>query len=256
MVNYQTVGFSKGNPFHDKVDVGANDIKMELYLVVLTKKSLPFSFRRRNFGDVGASLVFLDLPYVEKHLAMGSRFVNIVWEKSYVLRQKSTFNLQLVPGEVDWSRKLEKIKVIADNAIAVMRNLLMTMTDAPLLMTDTALLLLRELHQIGIYTYLRCAVGFIPKNMDLLELMDWSAIASFEVIDGVFGGNEINKLILSIIQKPDDIWWKNFTMDEKEKHEAIIITHGRSVVALYDRLFKEVVHSIEQRVAAHEGNVK
>ncbi|AIM35805.1 hypothetical protein KO02_03275 [Sphingobacterium sp. ML3W] len=256
LVNYQTVGFSKGNPFHDKVDVGANDIKMELYLVVLTKKSLPFSFRRRHFGDVGASLVFLDLPYVEKHLAMGSRFVNIVWEKSYVLRQKSTFNSQLVPGEVDWSRKLEKIKVIADNAIAVMRNLLMTMTDAPLLMPDAALLLLRELHHIGIHTYLRCAIGFIPKNMDLQELMDWSAIASFEVIDGVLGGNEINKLILSIILKPNDIWWKSLAMDMDEKHEAVVITQGRAVVELYERLFKGVVHSIEQRVAAHEGNVK
>lgn len=249
LVNYQTGVFSKGNPFQVETVNKSDELQVELYLVVLTKKSLPFAFRRRHLGDVGASLVFLDLPYVEKHLTLGSRFVNIVWKKSWILRQKSTFNVQLVPGEVDWSRKLEWIKRMSENAQTVMRNLLITLTDAPSLMPDTALLLLRELHHIGIHTYLRCAIGFIPKNMDLQELIDWSAIASIDVLDGILGGNDLDKLMLSIILKPEDIWWKSLAMAMDKKHEDLIITRARAVVELYERLLNGVVTSLEQRVA-------
>ena len=249
LVNYQTGVFSKGNPFQVETVNKSDVLQVELYLIVLTKKSLPFAFRRRHLGDVGASLVFLDLPYVAKHLTLGSRFVNIVWKKSWILRQKSTFNVQLVPGEVDWSRKLERIKRMSENAQTVMRNLLITLTDAPSLMPDTALLLLRELHHIGIHTYLRCAIGFIPKNMDLQELIDWSAIASIDVLDGILGGNDLDKLMLSIILKPEDIWWKSLAMAMDKKHEDLIITRARAVVELYERLLNGVVTSLEQRVA-------
>lgn len=248
LVNYQTGVLSKGNPFQAEAVDQSNTLKVELYLVILTKKNSPFTFRRRHFGDVGASIIFLDLPYVERHMALGSRFVNIVWEKSWILRQKSTFNAQLVPGGVDWNRKLELVQVIVENAQAVMRNLLMTMTDSPLLMSDTALLLLRELHHIGIHTYLRCAIGFIPKNMNLQELIDWSAIASTEVSDGVLGGNELDKLMFSIMVKPEEIWWKSLAMSRDEKHEAVIINRAKTVVDLFERLFKGVMESMEQRV--------
>jgi hypothetical protein len=249
LVNYQAAGLTKGNPFQVETADEFDELQVELYLVVLTKKSLPFAFRRRHLGDVGAFLVFLDLPYVEKHLALGSRFVNIVWKKSWILRQKSTFNVQLVPGEVDWSRKLELVKRMSENAQTVMRNMLITLTNAPSLMPDTALLLLRELHHIGIHTYLRCAVGFIPKGAVLEELIDWSAIASIEVLDGVLGKNELDKLIFSILLKPEEIWWKSSTMEMDKKHEDLIIIRAGAVVELYERLFKGIIQSIEQRVA-------
>lgn len=248
LVNYQTEGLSHGNPFQERVVEEDNGIKVELFLVVLTKRNSPFSFQIRKVGDVCASVVFLDLPYVEKQLALGGRFVNIVWQKSCVLRQKSTFNLQLVPEEVNWSRKLERIKRMSENALTVMRNLLITLTDTTSLMPDTALLLLRELHHIGIHTYLRCAIGFIPKNMDLQELIDWSAIANLDVLNAVLGGNDLDKLMFSIILKPEDIWWKSLAMAMDKKHEDIIITRARAVVELYEQLFIVAVQSIEKRI--------
>lgn len=248
LVNYQSAGLSKGNPFQDEAVHQSDGVKIQLYLVVLTKKNLPFSFRQRNFGDVGASMVFLDLPHVEKHLALGSRFVNIVWEKSWILRQKSTFHTHLKAQQIDWSDQLEHVKSCSENAGSVMRNLLMTMTDVPQLMPDTALLLLRELYIIGIQTYVQCAIGYIPKNMDLSDLMDWSAVASTDVIDGIMNTHDLNKLILSIILKPKDIWWKSPAMDMDEKHKTLIINQARAIVELYERLLKGVVLSIEQRI--------
>lgn len=124
----------------------------------------------------------------------------------------------------------------------------MMITDSPLLMADTALLLLRELYSIGIQTYLRCAVGYIPKNTDLLDLMEWSAIASTDVIEGILNDNELDMLILSIILKPQEIWWKSAAMDMDDQHKNLIITRARSVVELYERLLKAVVKSIEQRI--------
>lgn len=249
LVNYHMGVLSKGNPFEAEAVDQSDGVKIQLYLVVLTKKNLPFSFRQRNFGDVGACMIFLDLPYVEKHLALGSRFVNIVWKKSWILRQKSTFHVQLMPREIDWSCKLERIKLCSENARSVMQNLLMTMTGAPLLMPDTALLLLRELYSIGIQTYLQCAVGFIPKDMDLSALLDWSAIASTDVLDGILNTHDLNKLILSIILKPQDIWWKSAAMDMDEKHKTLVISQARSAVELYERLFEGLILSIEQRIA-------
>lgn len=247
LVNYQSVRLTTSNPFHPEELTSSSDGKVTLFLVVLTKRQSPFTFQIRKVGDVSASVVFLDLLYVEKHLALGSRFVNIVWEKSWVLRQKSTFNVPLVPGVVDWSNKLEKIKVISDNAIAVMRNVLKTITDSSLRLPDTSLILLRELHSIGIQTYLRCAVGFIPKNTDLLQLMDWSAITNTALLEGLVGDNELDKLILSIILKPHDIWWKSLKMDMDEQHEKLIIDRAHTVVEWYERLFNDVILSIEKR---------
>lgn len=248
LVNYQTDGFSHGNPFQERVAQEENGVKVELFLVVLTKRNSPYTFQIRKVGDVRASVVFLDLPYVEKQLTLGGRFVSVVWQKSWILRQKSTFNSKLVPVVVDWSAKFEKIKIISENAVVVMRNILMTITDSPLLMADTALLLLRELYSIGIQTYLRCAVGYIPKNTDLLDLMEWSAIASADVIQGILNDNELDMLILSIILKPQEIWWKSAAMDMDDQHKNLIITRARAVVELYERLLKSVVQSIEQRI--------
>lgn len=248
LVNYQTDGLSHGNPFQERVVEDYNGLKAELFLVVLTKQSSLFTFQIRKVGDVRASIVFLDLPYVERQLGLGGRFVNIVWQKSWILRQKSTFNCQLVPVVIDWTSKFEKIKIISDNAVAVMRNILMTITDSSLLMGDTALLLLRELYSIGIQTYLRCAVGYIPKNTDLLDLMDWSAIANTDVIQGILTDNELDMLIFSIILKPQDIWWKSAAMDMDDQHKNLIITRAHAVVELYERLFKGVVQSIEKRI--------
>lgn len=248
LVNYQTEGLSHGNPFQEGVDEEENGIKVELFLVVLTKRNSPYTFQIRKVGDVRASVVFLDLPYVEKQLTLGGRFVSIVWQKSWILRQKSTFNSQLVPRVIDWTAKFQKIKIISENAVVVMRNLLLTMTNSPLLMADTALLLLRELYSIGIQTYLRCAVGYIPKNTDLLDLMEWSAIASTDVIQGILNYNELDMLILSIILKPQEIWWKSVAMDMDDQHKKLIITRAGAVVELYERLLKAVVQSIEQRI--------
>ncbi|MFD2903205.1 hypothetical protein [Sphingobacterium anhuiense] len=248
LVNYQTEGLSHGNPFQERVAEEESGIKVELFLVVLTKRNSPYTFQIRKVGDVRASVVFLDLPYVEKQLILGGRFVSIVWQKSWVLRQKSTFNSIMVPVVIDWSAKFQKIKFISENAVVVMRNILLTMTDSPLLMADTALLLLRELYSIGIQTYLRCAVGYIPKNTDLLDLMEWSAIASTDVIQGILNDNELDMLILSIILKPQDIWWKSAAMDMDDQHKNLIITRARAVVELYERLLKAVVQSIEQRI--------
>src|SRR5690606_27054001 len=171
MLNYHTGGFA-GNylfrPEEPKESEGGS--KVELYLVVLMNNKGPFHFRCIQVGEASAMVVYLNTKTVQKNLAEGNRFFHTLWTNGRVLRRKSTFNPSFDVVGVDLKARYERVEKTWQNAKACMGNLNELIQNAAVLKLDTCFLLLRNLLELGVNTYLRCAVGFVPYGVDLAEL--------------------------------------------------------------------------------------
>lgn len=238
MLNYCTGGFSGSNLFQQSTDVAnENGVKVELYLVVLMKNTGPFRFKCTQIGIASAMILFLDLGYVERKLAEGDRFVNTVWTKGHVLRKKSTFEPSFVVNEVDWKVEVERAEKIWKRGKVVIDNLVNTTNDAQPLFVDTGILLLRNIMEIGVHSFLQVAVGAVPKTKNLDELLDWTGVIDRQLLEYLLEKSGIRGQVMHFVLHPKCVWWDEMALDFLK---AITADYYRlqveKLVDMFDRL--------------------
>jgi hypothetical protein len=250
MLNYHTGGFSGNNlfQFQREEDNNQQNAKVELYLVALMKNKGPFSFKCKQAGVASAMVVYLNVDYVEKKLAEGDRFVHTLWTKGWVLRRKSTFSPSFTVTEVDWKAEYESVKSILGNAKGCMGNLNEVILETSDLMPDTGMLLLKNLLEIGISTYLRCTVGYLPKQLHLSELLDWSGIIDRKLLNFIYPKNETEKACLHLIFRPERIWWENVSIGLSKTSQSFYRDQANDMLRFFDGLCKDVLRELESKV--------
>src|SRR5690606_11442409 len=95
------------------------------------------------------------------------------------------------------------------NAKACMKNLDSVIQNIPSPMQDTALLLLRSLLEISVHTYLRCAAGYAPKDLGIVELINWSGILGRQLVNFVYPTSEAEQVRLRMMINPEIVWWQS-----------------------------------------------
>ena len=206
MLNYHTGGFSGNNLFQQRTDAtNENGVKVELYLVVLMKNTGPFRFKCAQVGVASAMMVFLDLGYVERKLAEGDRFVNTVWTKGHVLRRKSTFEPNFVVGEVDWKKEYGEIGGVIDMTKHVIGEIRdpFEVGNADV---EVNYCVLKSTLEAAVISYLRCAVGYVPKDVPLRHLIDWTGVVDRQLIEFLYPKCELEYLQLGIFLRPEKLW--------------------------------------------------
>src|SRR5690606_37970691 len=191
-----------------------------LYLVVLMKNTGPFTFKTMQVGVASAMVVFLDLKYVERGLAEGNRFVHTVWTKGHVLRRKSTFEPAFELGDIDWRQEGERADKLWKRGKTVLDNVVSTAKDAQPLFVDTGLLMLRNMLEIGVHSFLRIAVGYIPKTQSLIELLDWTRVVGGQVVDYLLDESGLRRQMLHLVLHPKTLWWNPDILDSLEEITA------------------------------------
>lgn len=208
MLNYHTGGFSGNNLFQQSTDAtNENGVKVELYLVVLMKNTGPFRFKCIQVGVASAMMVFLDLGYVERKLAEGDRFVHTVWTKGRVLRKKSTFEPNFIVGEVDWKGEYEEVEKILKRPRYVLTDSHICL-EVQSVENEINYCVLKSILEAVVISYLRCAVGYIPKDVPLRHLIDWTGVSSRQLIEFLYPKSELEHVQLELFLHPEKMWTK------------------------------------------------
>lgn len=248
LLNYHTGGFSGSSPFRLEASEERAGVKVELYLVVLMKNTGPFTFKTMQVGVASALVVFLDLKYVEKGLAEGNRFVHTVWTKGLVLRRKSTFEPAFELGDIDWQQEWELTDKIWKRSKTVLINLVSTARDAQPLFIDSGLLLLRNMLEIGAYSFLRVAIGYIPKTKNLDELLDWTGVVGRQLSDYLLDKSKIHGQMLHLILHPKTLWWNPDILDSLEEVTPDLCRlQAEKLTNMFDRLCCGAIEKIKKQ---------
>ncbi|MBD1423880.1 hypothetical protein [Sphingobacterium chuzhouense] len=248
LLNYHTGGFSGSSPFRLEGGEERAGVKVELYLVVLMKNTGPFTFKTMQVGVASAMVVFLDIKYVEKGLAEGNRFVHTVWTKGLVLRRKSTFEPAFELGDIDWQQEWERADKLWKRAKTVLDNIVVTARDAQPLFVDAGLLMLRNMLEIGVHSFLRVAVRYIPKTKNLDELLDWTAVVDGQVVDYLLDKSGIRGQMLHLIFHPKILWWDQDLLDSlDEVTPDLCRLQAEKLVDLFDRLCCGAIEKIKKQ---------
>lgn len=249
MLNCHTGGFSGNGLFGPEGQQGADGgPKVELYLVAIMNNKGPFNFRALQVGAASAMVVYINTKTVEKKLAEGNRFFHTLWTKGRVLRRKRTFEPSFEVAAVDWSAEHEHIEKTWQNARACMGNLNALMQAAPELKLDTCFLLLRNLLEMGVNTYLRCAVGFVPYGLDFADLIDWSGVAGRKLLDFVYPASEMETARMKLILSPHTVWWQNAEIGLSNISQPFYKDRAAEIVQFFTGVCEEVLKELEGRV--------
>jgi HEPN domain. len=255
MLNYHTGGFSGVSPFQQEQVEEREGSKTELYLVVLMKNKGPFHFRCMEVGEASAMVVYLNVKTVQKNLAEGNRFFHTMWTKGRTLRRKATFEPSFEVASVDWKAEYDRAEQTWRNAKACMGNLNELIQNAGSLKLDTCMLLLGNLLEIGVNTYLRCAVGFVPFDVHLAELIDWSGVAGRQLLDVLYPTSEIEKTRMRLMLSPHAVWWQNMEIGLSGQSQAFYRTRAKEMVHFFETLCEGAVKELEGKAgtAIKEG---
>ncbi len=251
MLNYYSGGFSGNNLFQQNGHEEKQEAKIELYLVVLMKNKGPFDFRSLKVGLVSAMIVFMRIDSVEKKLVEGNRFVNTLWTKGRVLRRKSAFTPSFNAGEVDWKAEHERVSNSWENAKVCMGNLNGVIQNTAALTHDIGLLLLRNLMEIGVQTYLQCVVGSVPRQLGLAELIDWSGIADRTLLDFVYPAGRTATERMYFILNPERIWWHKETAGFSNLPPTFCREKSGEMFDFFERRCSEVLKELESSVVSY-----
>jgi len=252
MLNYHTGGFSGGNLFQQTDEDSTFDSKVELYLIVLMKNIGPYRFKCCKQGTASAMVVYLHVNEVERKLAEGDRFVHTWWTKGWVLRKKSTFSPTFSENEVDWKGEYERVKAVWRNARITLENMCKLIEKSDALSCDLGLMLLSNMLQVGLNTYLKCAVGFVPSKLSLLELFTWSGITGRQVINRLSSNAEEHMRLLQISLNPKQIWWQNQALNE-DMNSWYFVDKTREYFKLFDECCSETLSELERKVQKSEN---
>ncbi|GGH22238.1 HEPN domain-containing protein [Sphingobacterium alkalisoli] len=246
MLNYHTGGFSGGSLFQQEQQeqVGA---KVELYLVVIMNNTGPFHFKCMQVGVASAMVLYLNVSYIERKLAEGHRLVNTLWTRGRILRRKSTFKPKFDITEVDWEAIYEKEAKIVENAKVCMNNLYCMLNNSSTLMLDTALLLIRNLYEIGVNTYTRCKLGSRFLECSLGEQVDWSGAIDRKLIDFVYPHSEVQLARLRLIMGIRTVWWKCVDLGLSKTSKPEYTELAREVNHFFEKQLDKALVQLKQR---------
>lgn len=246
MLNYHTGGFS-GNELFGPVEQRGPEggSKVELCLVAIMNNKGPFNFRALQVGAASALVVYINTKTIEKKLLEGNRFFHTLWTKGRVLRRKATFEPAFEMAAVDWKGEYEQVEKIWRNGKACMDNLNTLIQGAPELKLDTCFLLLRNLLEMGVNTYLRCAVGFIPYGLDLGDLIDWSSVTGRKLLDFIYPASEIETARMKLILSPHTVWWQNVEIGLSNISQPFYKDRAAEIVQFFTEKCEEVVKELE-----------
>ncbi len=254
MLNYHTGGFSGDYLFRpDHQEDGEGGSKVELYLAVLMNNKGPFNFRCLQAGEASAMVVYLNMKTVQKNLAEGNRFFHRIWTKGKVLRKKATFTPAFEVAAVDWKAGYERVEKTWRNAKACMSNLNELIQSTPSLKLDTCFLLLRNLLEVGISTYLRCAVGFVPYGVDLAELIDWSGVTGRKLLDFIYPASKIETARMQLMLSPHTVWWQNIEIGLSDTSQPFYKDRAKEIVHFFEGMLDEVVKELEGKAKPEIG---
>ncbi|TJZ60627.1 HEPN domain-containing protein [Sphingobacterium olei] len=249
MLNYHTGGFSGGSLFQqeqqDQQEQGG--AKVELYLVVIMNNTGPFHFKCMQVGVASAMVLYLNVSYIERKLAEGHRFVNTLWTRGRILRRKSTFKPKFDITEVDWEAIYEKEAKIVENAKVCMNNLYCMLNNSSTLMLDTALLLIRNLYEIGVNTYTRCTLGSRFLECSLGEQVDWSGAIDRKLIDFVYPDSEVQLARLRLIMGIRTVWWKCVDLGLSKTSKPEYTELAREVKHFFEKQLDKTLVQLKQR---------
>lgn len=245
MLNYHTGGFSGSNLFQQTDEDNTFDSKAELYLIVLMKNVGPYRFKCCKQGTASAMVVYLHVNEVERKLAEGDRFVYTWWTKGWVLRKKSSFSPSFTVAEVDWEGEYERVKTIWENAKACMGSLNEVIQSSAALKLDAGLLLLRDFLEMGVHTYLKCAVGYLPKQANLGELIDWCGITGRKLLDFTYPKSVAERARIHLMLRPERIWWEGASIGLAKVSQNFYRDQAKDLLRFFERLFAEVLAELE-----------
>jgi len=248
LLNYHVGGFSGISPFRQPLAAEQQGAKVELYLIVLMKNKGPFHFRCMRVGMASAMVVYMSVKDVEKKLASGNRFACTWWKKGTVLRWKSTFNPTFHMAAIDWKALHRDVKTRWQHTKASMVNLNEVIQRMPALTLDTGSLLLRSLLEMGITSYLRCAVGYIPDRINLAELIDWSGMIGRKVMDFTYPANQKEEACLYFILNPESVWQQDVAMSLSTATQALYRDKANELIAFFDGLCTEVLTGLQRKM--------
>lgn len=254
MLNYHTGGFSGRSPFRKQTTAEKGGTKLELYLVVLMKSKGPFQFRCMQEGVASAMVVYMNIGELEKRLAKGSRFVYSWWTKGTVLRRKSTFKPSFTLSEVDWKAVHAKVEILVEHAKSYMKNLNGIIQSTPILTLDTGSLLLRNLLDIGVNTYLRCAVGYIPRQLNLAERIDWSGITGRRIVDFTCPSTQTEEVRMYFILNSESIRWHEVPKSLANTSKTFYQDKAGEMVKFFEGIFNEVLEEPEGKAEGLVSN--
>ena len=249
MLNYHTGGFSGNELFRpERPEDGEGGSKVELYLVAIMNNKGPFTFRTLQVGVASAMVVYLNTKTVQNKLAEGNRFFHTFWTKGRVLRRKATFAPSFDVAAVDWKAEHERAEKMWRNAKACMSNLNALIQDVPALKLDTCFLLLRNLLEVGVSTYLRCTVGFVPYGVDLGDLIDWSSVTGRKLLDFIYPTSEMEKARTQLILSPHTVWWQNVEIGLSNISQPFYKDRAAEILQFFTGICEGVVKELEGRV--------
>lgn len=246
MLNYHTGGFSGSNLFHEEEEEKKQGNKVELYLVLLMKNTGPYRFKTKHQGVANATIIYLNVDFVKQKLGEGDRFVHTLWTRGCLLRKKSTFSPSFTVAKIDWKAEYESVKSILGNAIITMENLRDLIEKGGKMACDIGLLLLSDLLQIGIHTYLKCRVGFIPSKLSLLEVFGWTGVTGRQIFDRLTNDVEEDMRLLHLSLHPKQIWWQDQLMNE-DMISWYFLDKAREYFALFDDLCHDTLKELKSK---------
>lgn len=248
MLNYHTGGFSGISLFRKEQAEEKEGSKIELYLVVVMKNTGPFQFRCMQVGVASAMVVYMNVKELERKLASGNRFAHTWWTKGTILRRKSTFEPSFAVAAVDWQSVYDQSTAMWQRAKASMVNLNEIIQQTPVLTLDAGSVLLRNLLDIAVNTYLRFAIGYIPHRINLAELIDWSGVIGRKVMDFTYPSNQKDEVRMYFILNPESAWLQDVTMSLSTTSQHIYRDKAQEMVKFFEGLCQNVLDEIAGKV--------
>src|SRR5690606_3515498 len=133
-----------------------------------------------------------------------------------------------------------------------MENLNDLIQSAPALKLDTCFLLLRHLLDLGVNTYLRCAVGFVPYGVDLGELIDWSGVTGRKLGDFIYPASEIETARIKLILSQHTVWWQNIEIGLSSASQPFYKDRAHEIFHFFEEMLDEVVRELEGKIEKEE----
>jgi hypothetical protein len=219
------------------------------------KSKGPFHFRCIQTGQASAMVLYMNLRDLEKHLGNGNRFVHLLWTKGTMLRRKSTFEPSFNITDVDWTATRTRIEFVIQHMKVQMMNLNEIIQNASVFTVDTGSQLLRNVLEIGVNTYLRCAVGYIPRQLSLAELIDWTGVVGRRIVDFIYPSNPIEVARMRCVLDIENIWAYDKLSGLENTSGAYYQQKADELVHFFKELYDELFEEIEQKMEQEKGEV-
>lgn len=212
LINYRIGEFS-GHSLVDCGDAGATAAKMELFLIVIMKRRGPIRYRDITKGNASALVLYFDTEHFKRKLLDNQNtdhlfFVSVL-QKGTVVRRKKTFNEQWEMLPMDWARQHWHAKFYFAASYHLLAELdrFMELVNQK----DHAInnFLAGQLVEKGVMTFLKITLGYVPKDLTLDKLIDFTVVVDSRIKDFLLPGNEAEEESLRTILDYQRVWRKS-----------------------------------------------